>query len=69
MAAPTGTPDAIVRQLHAAILKTVLSPNVAKRVRAAGAEPLTSTPKEMAKQIQDDLAKYIKLAEDIGLGE
>jgi len=38
-------------------------------LRAAGAEPLTSTPQELAKQIQDDLAKYIKLAKDIGLGK
>ena len=67
--APAGTPDAIVKQLHAAILKTVQSPDVAKRLRAAGAEPLTSTPQELAKQIQDDLAKYIKLAKDIGLGK
>jgi tripartite-type tricarboxylate transporter receptor subunit TctC len=67
--APAGTPDAIVKQLHAAILKTVKSPDVAKRLRAAGAEPLTSTPQELAKQIQDDLAKYIKLAKDIGLGK
>ena len=67
--APAGTPDAIVKQLHAAILKTVKNPEVSKRLQSAGAEPLTSTPQEMARQIQDDLAKYIKLAKDIGLGK
>ena len=67
--APAGTPDAIVKQLHAAILKTVKNPEVAKRLQSAGAEPLTSSPQEMAKQIQDDLAKYIKLAKDIGLSK
>ena len=67
--APAGTPDAIVKHLHAAILKTVKNPEVAKRLRSAGAEPLTSSPQEMSKQIQDDLAKYIRLAKDIGLGK
>ena len=33
--APAGTPDAIMKQLHAAILKTVKDPDVAKRLRAA----------------------------------
>ncbi len=65
--APAGTPDAIVKQLHAAILKTVKNPDVAKRLRAAGAEPLTSSPQEMAKQIQSDLGKYIGIAKQIGL--
>jgi tripartite-type tricarboxylate transporter receptor subunit TctC len=65
--APAGTPDAIVKQLHAAIAKSVNDPEVAKRLRASGAEPLTNTPQEFSKQVQDDLAKYIKLAKDIGL--
>ena len=67
--APAGTPDAIVKQLHAAIVKAVKNPDVAKRLRSAGAEPLTSTPQEMAKQIQSDLTKYIGLAKTIGLGK
>ena len=65
--APAGLPDAVTKQLHAAILKTVKDPEVAKRLRSAGAEPLTSSPQEMAKQIQSDLTKYIGLAKQIGL--
>jgi tripartite-type tricarboxylate transporter receptor subunit TctC len=67
--APAGTPDAIIRQLHAAILKTIKNPEVAARLRKSGAEPLTSTPQEMAQQIETDLMKYIKLAQDIGLSK
>ena len=33
--APAGTPDAIVKQLHAAIVKTMKNPEVAKRLRGA----------------------------------
>ena len=65
--APAGTPNAIVQQLHAAILKTVKDPAVAERLRKSGAEPITSSPAEMAKQIQEDLKKYIELAKVIGI--
>ena len=57
--APAGTPDAIIKQLHAAILKTIKDPAVAERLRKSGAEPVTTSPAEMGKQIQDDLKKYI----------
>ena len=67
--APAGTPDAIVKQLHAAILKTVKNPDVAQRLRKSGAEPVTTTPEEMRKQIQDDLTKYLQLAKLIGIGK
>jgi len=67
--APAGTPDAIVKQLHAAILKAVKNPDVAKRLRAAGAEPVTSSPKEMGDQIKTNLSKYIELAKVIGIAK
>ena len=67
--APAGTPEAIIKQLHAAIVKTVKNPEVAARLRKSGAEPVTTSPAEMGKQIQDDLAKYIQLAKVIGIGK
>src|SRR5262249_52166925 len=57
--APAGTPDAIIKQLHGVILKTVKDPTTGASLRKAGAEPVTSSPAEMGKQIQDDLRKYI----------
>ncbi len=53
--------------MHAAILKTVKDPAVAERLRKSGAEPVTTSPAEMGKQIQEDLKKYIELAKSIGL--
>jgi tripartite-type tricarboxylate transporter receptor subunit TctC len=64
--APAGTPDAVLKRLHAAVTKVVKDPAVAKRLRGTGAEPVTNTPQEFAKQIQDDLTKYKKLAAQIG---
>jgi tripartite-type tricarboxylate transporter receptor subunit TctC len=65
--APAGTPDDVIKRLQEAVVKVVKDPEVAKKLRATGAEPLTSTPQEMAKQIQVDLEKYTKLAKEIGI--
>ncbi|MGH6770227.1 MAG: Bug family tripartite tricarboxylate transporter substrate binding protein [Xanthobacteraceae bacterium] len=67
--APAGTPDAIVKQLNAAVIKVVKSPEIAARLRKSGAEPVSTSPQEMGKQIREDLDKYIKLAKDIGIGK
>jgi tripartite-type tricarboxylate transporter receptor subunit TctC len=64
--APAGTPEAVVRRLHEAVGKVVKNPEVAKRLRSNGAEPLTTTPQDFAKQIRDDLAKYTKIVQDTG---
>jgi tripartite-type tricarboxylate transporter receptor subunit TctC len=64
--APAGTPEAVVKRLHEAVVKVVNNPDVAKRLRSNGAEPLTSTPQNFAKQIRDDLAKYTKIVQDTG---
>jgi tripartite-type tricarboxylate transporter receptor subunit TctC len=64
--APAGTPEAVTRRLQEAIVKVVKDPDVAKRLRANGAEPTTNTPAEFAKQIESDLAKYKKIVADTG---
>lgn len=66
--APGGVSDDIVRRLSEAVHKVVKDPEVAKRLRGTGAEPRLNTPAEFAKQVQDDLAKYTKIAKDIGAG-
>jgi tripartite-type tricarboxylate transporter receptor subunit TctC len=67
--APAGTPEAIVKQLNAAVIKAVKTADVAARLRKSGAEPVTNSPAEMSKQITQDLDKYIKLAKVIGIGK
>jgi len=67
MPAHAGTPDAIVKRLQEAAVRVMKDPEVASKLRAAGAEPLTSPPQELARQIKEDLSKYIKLAKEIGL--
>jgi tripartite-type tricarboxylate transporter receptor subunit TctC len=67
--APAGTPDAVVKRLQEAVHKVVNDAEVAKRLRGTGAEPRVNTVAEFAKQIEADLAKYTKIAKDIGTGK
>ena len=64
--APAGVPEPVVKRLHEAVVKVVQDPEVAKRLRSNGAEPVTNTPVEFAKQISDDLAKYKKVVAETG---
>ncbi|MCY1227052.1 hypothetical protein D9M72_393100 [compost metagenome] len=62
--APVATPEPIVTRLNAEIVKIVKSPDFQQRMLAIGAEPMTSTPKEFARRIQDETVKFAKLVKD-----
>lgn len=63
--APAKTPPAVVAKLNADIVKVLQMPDVRKRLEDIGADPVASTPEEMAKRIRsdtDDYAKVVKRA-------
>jgi len=62
--APVATPEPVVTRLNAEIVKIVKSPDFQQRMQAIGAEPMTSTPKEFARRIQDETVKFAKLVKD-----
>ena len=66
LVAPAGVPDDVVKRLSDAVAKVVQKPEVAERLRRNGAEPVTATPQEMAKLIEEDLGKYRKIVEETG---
>jgi len=59
---PAGTPRSIIDTLHAAIGKTLESPDVQKRFEALALEPMYSTPEQFAKRLLGDYAKYEKIS-------
>ena len=62
---PDATPDAVVKELNAAIVPTLKDPGMEKKFRAFGALPAPTTPEEFAKLIDEEAAKYkvlVKLA-------
>ncbi|HEY4065295.1 MAG TPA: tripartite tricarboxylate transporter substrate-binding protein, partial [Burkholderiaceae bacterium] len=59
--APVGTPAAIIQRVNAAMVKVVRSPEMQKKIRELGYEPLGSTPKEMADRIHAELGEWTTL--------
>ncbi len=54
--APAGTPPAVVSKLNAAIVKSLKTPEVARKLHEQGYD--TSTPEEFATLIRDEVGKW-----------
>ena len=65
--APAGTPQAVIDRLNKEIVATVQSPDTREALDKAGAEPLTSTPAELAAMIKDGVGKYAKVIKAAGV--
>ena len=65
--APAGTPQAIVDRLHKEIVATVQQADTREALDKAGAEPLTSTPAELAAMIRDGVGKYAAVVKAAGV--
>jgi len=59
--APAGTPKEVIDKLHKAIVEANNSPEIRARVIRDAATPLTNTPEEFAKIIQEDSVKWGEL--------
>lgn len=63
--APKATPKPILDKLHATMVKVLNDPQTREQMERAGGEPLSSTPQEMLRVIDEDYARMgqaIKLA-------
>jgi len=68
LVAPAGTPPAIVKQLHAAVVKVLNDPVVRQGFLKGGAEPTPSeSPEAYAKLIRFELAKWAAVAKAAGI--
>ena len=56
--APVGTPTDIINRLQSEISKISQSPEMQKRIRELGSEPVGSTPQEMARTITTESARW-----------
>ncbi len=66
LAAPSGTPLAIVQRLSDSLVKTVQFPDVRAKLVSQSVEPLTSTPKELTDRIARELVVYVKVVKESG---
>jgi tripartite-type tricarboxylate transporter receptor subunit TctC len=65
--APAGTPAPVIDRLHKEIVAAVQAKETSDLLDKNGAEPLTSTPAELAAMIRDGVAKYAKVVKEAGV--
>ena len=61
MFVPAGTPREIIARLHAETVKALALPEVRDYLVKDGAEPVGSTPEELAAFFRSEVAKYAKV--------
>jgi tripartite-type tricarboxylate transporter receptor subunit TctC len=66
IAGPAGLPPDVVRQLQSAIAKVMAMPDVRARLVEGGLDPIVSTPEEFGEFIRAEIAKWSKVAKDVG---
>lgn len=67
IAAPAGTPHAIIDKLNSALRDAVASEETRASLIATGAEPMPSTPQEYAADIDREEAKWSAIVKDAGV--
>ena len=63
---PAGTPQATLKDLNAAIVKVLQTPEVRDRMQSQGAEPVSSTPQELDAYIREEIVKLGKIVRQSG---
>lgn len=67
MLVPAGTPAAVVRRLHADVVKVLAQPDTRERISALGFDIIASSPQEFAAQIKTEVAKWTKVVKEAGI--
>jgi len=65
--APAGTPQPVIDRLHKEIVAVVQAADTRELLDKAGAEPLTSSPAQLAALVRDGVAKYAKIIKTAGI--
>jgi len=65
--APAGTPNAIIARLNAELVKIVHDADTKERLLKLGAEPVGSTPEQLAAMVRSENAKWAKVIKDAGV--
>ena len=67
MVVARGTPPAIIQRLNAEIGAVLKTPDIEKRLRGEGAEPVVKSPEELGKHVASEMDKWVKLAKIAGI--
>jgi tripartite-type tricarboxylate transporter receptor subunit TctC len=66
LAAPAGTPDAVIQQLNKALVKALHAADLQEQLAHQSVDALASTPVELGEKIRRDMVVYAKLVKDSG---
>ncbi len=66
LAAPAGTPEALIQQLSQSLIKSLQAKDLQDQLVSQSVEPSSSTPQEFAQRIRRDMAVYAKLVKEAG---
>ena len=67
LVAPLKTPDAVIRRLNEAFVRSLAAPDVIQSLNAAGVNASSSTPEALAALIVSDTARFAKLVKEAGI--
>ena len=67
MVAPAKTPPAIVERMNREVKAVLADPDVVEALKKQGVDATPSTPEELRARIEHDVAKWKKLARDVGI--
>ena len=67
MLAPAGTPREVIARLNAAWLKAAALPDTIDKMRAAGYDPLTSTPEQLTDYMKSETVRWGKIIKDANI--
>lgn len=59
--APAGTPQPIIRRVHADAVKALAAPHMREQLLALGATPVGNSPQELQNFVRDEIAMWTKL--------
>ena len=65
--APAGTPKDIINKISLEVVRIINLPDVKERLLLQGAEPIGSTPEQLAAVLANDVAKYAKVMKAAGV--
>ena len=67
VAAPKGTPPAVIEILNKAFTTALSDPNIQKRIAELGGVPMPMTPKEFGKLLTDETEKWAQVVRSAGI--
>ncbi len=59
--APAGTPQAVIKRVHAETVKILKSPDLAAQLLTQGAEPVGNSPQELARFIKAEIDRWTRV--------